>query len=320
MTGRGSTGGYPWNVSSGGSGGGVWASAATTIAHSTIVQNRTGAGESQGAAGTFAGSGGGLMTPDGTLIHSVIAANSIGADGGGENAAKGPDLTVYASVAHSLIGDNDGTDLAEAQTPDTNGNLIGSAAGNGVIDPLLGDLADNGGPTPTHALLPGSPAINAGNPESVAGIDGVPLYDQRGEPFARISGGLMDMGALEVQFADALAADFNQDGNVDGDDFLLWQAGFNLFAGNATTSDGDANGDGLVNGDDLLIWQLEYDAQPPGSGAAARPEDLADRLDRHATSRSRGQMPASQDHEEASARAAIQDVVLAELDQLRPRR
>jgi len=37
-------------------------------------------------------------------------------------------------------------------------------AGGGIIDPLLGSLADNGGPTLTHALLAGSPAINAGDP------------------------------------------------------------------------------------------------------------------------------------------------------------
>ena len=55
---------------------------------------------------------------------------------------------------------------------------------HGVIDPKLGPLADNGGFTLpdgshilTHAILDGSPAINAGNLNAVAGTNGVPQYD-----------------------------------------------------------------------------------------------------------------------------------------------
>ena len=43
------------------------------------------------------------------------------------------------TVLYSLIGDNTGTGLAEAQTPDANGNLIGTSTA--PIDPLLGPLA-----------------------------------------------------------------------------------------------------------------------------------------------------------------------------------
>ena len=73
---------------------------------------------------------------------------------------------VVATAIHSLIGDNAGTLLVEAPLgfPDVDGNLIGSAAGSGIIDPLLGPLANNGGPTQTHALLSGSPALDAGDP------------------------------------------------------------------------------------------------------------------------------------------------------------
>ena len=56
------------------------------------------------------------------------------------------------------------------------------------VDPRLGPLADNGGPTMTHALLPGSPAIDAGDPAAVAGVGGVPLFDQRGAPLSRVCG------------------------------------------------------------------------------------------------------------------------------------
>jgi hypothetical protein len=60
-------------------------------------------------------------------------------------------------------------------------------------DPLLLPLADNGGPTRTHALAPGSPAIDAGN--NFAAL----ASDQRGSPFQRIAGTRPDIGAFELQ-------------------------------------------------------------------------------------------------------------------------
>ena len=62
-------------------------------------------------------------------------------------------------------------------------------------DPMLGPLQNNGGPTFTHALLPGSPAINAGDPNFVR----PPYYDQRGPGFDRVRGGRIDVGSFEVQ-------------------------------------------------------------------------------------------------------------------------
>ena len=63
-------------------------------------------------------------------------------------------------------------------------NTCGFASTGDVIDtdPLLGTLKDNGGPTPTHALLPGSPAIDGGNPEGCSDMEpGTYLgTDQRG--------------------------------------------------------------------------------------------------------------------------------------------
>jgi len=73
-----------------------------------------------------------------------------------------------------------------------NGNLIGSATA--PIDPLLGPLQDNGGPTWTMALLPGSPAIDAGDDTPP-----LPDFDQRGPGFPRISGPHIDIGAFELQ-------------------------------------------------------------------------------------------------------------------------
>ena len=62
-------------------------------------------------------------------------------------------------------------------------------------EPLLGPLQDNGGPTLTHALLPGSPAIDAGDPNFTP----PPFYDQRGPGFPRVVNGRIDVGSFEVQ-------------------------------------------------------------------------------------------------------------------------
>ena len=72
-------------------------------------------------------------------------------------------------------------------TNGVNNNQVGSGAS--PINPLFGPLADNGGPTVTHALLPGSPAINTANNATCAATD------QRG--VARPFGGMCDIGAFE---------------------------------------------------------------------------------------------------------------------------
>ena len=83
-----------------------------------------------------------------------------------------------------------------------NGNIVGNA-GSGTIDittVLDPHLAYNGGPTPTHALVAGSLALNAGNNGKAVDAEGNPLvYDQRGEGFTRIVNGTVDIGAFEDQ-------------------------------------------------------------------------------------------------------------------------
>lgn len=64
-------------------------------------------------------------------------------------------------------------------------------------EPLFGPLEDNGGPTPTHALMPASPLRDAGDPLGCVDLDGVPLTtDQRGE--VRTAGEACDIGAFEL--------------------------------------------------------------------------------------------------------------------------
>jgi len=73
----------------------------------------------------------------------------------------------------------------------------------GSANPLLGPLQDNGGPTWTHALLPGSPAIDAGNPAGCTDNLGAILnIDQRGRKRPAVGGlGRCDIGAFEFAYA-----------------------------------------------------------------------------------------------------------------------
>src|SRR5262249_22664693 len=79
---------------------------------------------------------------------------------------------------HNLSSDDSGNLSAPGDMPNT--------------DPRLGSLQENGGPTPTMALLPGSPGIDAG-----ALTDSE--WDQRGPGYARLVNGATDIGAYEVQ-------------------------------------------------------------------------------------------------------------------------
>ncbi len=63
-------------------------------------------------------------------------------------------------------------------------------------------------------------------------------------------------------------ADFDKDGDVDGDDFLIWQLNFGTRE-DVTHNDGDADRDGDVDGDDFLAWQLGFGKGSGGGGNAA---------------------------------------------------
>jgi predicted outer membrane repeat protein len=149
------------------------------------------------------GDGGGVFVLSGAAIvyNSIIAGNFDTLNNAGAG-TKHPDCSgSYASTAYTLIGNNNG---CAGFLNLSSGNQVGTPAS--PIDPLLGPLADNGGPRvglngvqfiPTHALLSLSPAINGGN--AVApGSGGVACdaVDQRN--VKRPLGARCDMGAFEA--------------------------------------------------------------------------------------------------------------------------
>jgi len=169
-----------------------------TIRNSTISGN---------SAALVAG-GIGLGPNAATLLiqNSTVVNNSVaGGQGGGIfNAIGATTITLHSSiVAGNAAGT--GPDVFSPGPVNAVTSFLGSAAGITTFNPdltttallgknpLLGPLAANGGPTLTHALLPGSPAIDAGsNPAALAN-------DQRGSGFARVAGAAADIGAFEVQ-------------------------------------------------------------------------------------------------------------------------
>ncbi len=152
-----------------------------TLTNATVAGNK--ASLPQGTPGSA--NGGGIDNDSGavTLVNTLVALNS---------AITGPDYygAAGASSGHNLIGIADGsTGFSVAH-----GDLLGTTAN--PLDPHLGLLQSNGGPTPTLALLPASPAVNAGDnrAQSVTGP-----FDQRGQGFARVVNGTIDIGAFELQ-------------------------------------------------------------------------------------------------------------------------
>ena len=167
----------------------------STISGNSVTDNGNGGGISNTADefGTF------TLTSN----NSTIAENSAIGNGGGISNSGGGGFT--ASLRSTIVANNDATGSGDelSGTFRVEHSLIERRAGATIresvagsnrygVDPLLAPLAENGGPTLTHALLAGSPAINHGsNPTPQS-------FDQRGLGFVRAVG-RADIGAFEVQ-------------------------------------------------------------------------------------------------------------------------
>ena len=248
-----------------GSGGGI-ANASTLSGTTLIVTNST------LSANVAEGAGGGIHNRGTvTLTATTVAENSAGLEAGGvynsrdavfdfrstvlagNGAPGGPNQSnasgaVITSQGFNLVGDN--TDFVF--TPMA-GDLVGTAAN--PIDALLGPLQDNGGPTLTHALLSGSPAIDTA---ACTDANGDPvLTDQRGIP--RPHGAACDIGAFEVSNKPPTAG---AGGPSDVDE------------GGSVQLDGSGSTDPDLPDDTLTyVWDLDGDGNFGEIGAAAERGD-----------------------------------------------
>lgn len=235
-----------------------------SIQGSTIVQNKSNYMYAGGIDLSFA---------ELTLTNSIVSGNTR-SDGVQVDLYNYYDMSTI-NITHTLVGHNYLSGLVESGL-DANGNIIGGDIG-GSVSPMLGSLADNGGPTMTHLPRVDSPVIDAGDPAVMSGTDQRELL--------RVAGGRTDMGSVEVQVQSEIDGDFNDDGlydctdvnalsaevasgangaafdldangAVDLVDLSIWLsvAGeVNLGPGKAYLA-ADANLDGSVNGGDFLIW------------------------------------------------------------------
>ncbi len=158
----------------GDSGGAIVSTASATLNSVTVTRNVA------NADGLVGGGGGGIYHAGGTFTvqNTIVSGNAVLTPGG-----IGPDCAgAFSSAGYNLVT-NDGTCTGLTGGTDINGRSA-----------RLGPLQNNGGPTPTHALLRGSPAINAGDP-ATPGSTHCATTDQRGRD--RIPRQPCDIGAFE---------------------------------------------------------------------------------------------------------------------------
>jgi CSLREA domain-containing protein len=195
-----------------GNGGGIQNSGTLTITNSTLSGNRAGNGGgifnnggtltvtnstfSGNSAGVdYGGMGGGIVSHGTlTITNSTFSGNSAGA-GGGIKYLGGTALLRNTIVANSASGGNCDGAITNGGNNIDDGTTCGWSADSGSMsstNPLLGALANNGGPTQNFSLRTGSPAING---VTFNAPNSAPSSDQRG--VARPQGTHYDIGSYE---------------------------------------------------------------------------------------------------------------------------
>jgi hypothetical protein len=185
-----------WGNSADDGGGGIYDFWGTlTLTNSTVWDNS-------------ADYGGGIFNDYGvlTLASSTVSDNSANYGGGignrlGDMVGMRTVTLTNTIVANSASGGNCGGPIIDGGFNLDSGSSCGFTTANHSLsntDPMLGWLTFNGGPTPTLALLAGSPAIGAGNPDFDRSSV---LWDQRGRGYPRQIGQRIDIGAFEFSRA-----------------------------------------------------------------------------------------------------------------------
>lgn len=174
----------------------------------------------------LSGNGGAISSGGGSVSieNSILAANTAS-----NSAADIYTNTIVTVIGKSLIGSNF---TVETEFPDTD-PLVGNSAS--PLNPLLGALTDNGGPTHTIAPLFNSPAVDAALPGTA-----VYLGDQRGEKRYG-QGAATDVGALEL-------ADSDGDGLIDAVEIEQGTSPYSV----------DSDGDGLLDGAGGKVGKADY--------------------------------------------------------------
>jgi hypothetical protein len=290
-------------------GGGIWNGALDTsrIANTTISGN-TATGNTDGS-GNPTSMGGGMYLHRAVLgaemVHVTITDNE--ADVGGGFASYFVDLIASSTIANSIVYGNVASSSPDCWTtggvgghgPTTSlGSTLVGVLDNTCwivpasdssdligVDPLLAPLADNGGPSPTHALAsvyPGlSPAIDAGTASEAepldqrgvsrsqdGNIDGVFVADIGAFEVVQPDtdgDGILDLVEARDTGTDPEDADSDGDGIVDGDEDVDHDGVVD--AGETDSLDADTDDDGLSDGDEVAVTGTDpLDADSDGDG------------------------------------------------------
>lgn len=156
-----------------------------TMISSTIVFNSAGTNPNATQVGGGVYINGAAYNPANAISNSIIAYNTVANPNDPPDCAIGHDSPIFSSNYNHV------------QYPNNCG-FTGMGDITGVDPRVSPALAYNGGPTPTHALLSNSPALNTANPAGCNDpFDNALTYDQRGAGFPRVVGAACDKGAIE---------------------------------------------------------------------------------------------------------------------------